>query len=278
VAEVGEGVTSVRKGDAVVGSNPARTCGSCFHCRVGNPFMCAQLISRGYTIDGAFAELIGVEERRVWKLPPGLSLREAALCEPLAGAVHALTERVSIHAGATVLISGPGPVGLLCLALVKLQGATAFLCGTSKDERRLAFGKELGADAILNVDENPVETIIPQTPRGGVDVTVEAAGVGASLANCLRAVRKGGTVVQAGIYGSEFQADLAQVVMKELNFVGSYGYLWSSWDKSLSLLAENKIPARKFLAEDLPLDQWERGFSQMQAGEVIKVLLRPNEA
>lgn len=278
VAEVGEGVTSVQKGDAVVGSNPARTCLSCFHCRVGNPFMCANLISRGYTIDGAFTELIRVEERSVWKLPAGLSLREAALCEPLAGAARAMTERVSIHAGDVVLISGPGPVGLLCLALVKLQGATAFLCGTSKDERRLAFGKELGADVVMNVDESPAETIIPQTPRGGVDVAVEAAGVGASLSSCLKAVRKGGAVVQIGIYGSDVQSDLAQIVMKELNFVGSYGYLWSSWDRSLRLLAEKKIPARKFLAEDLPLDQWERGFSQMQAGEAIKILLRPNEA
>ena len=108
VAEIGEGVTRVKKGDAVVVSNPARTCGSCFHCRVGNPFMCDQLVSRGYTVDGGFAELIAVEEPSVWRIPSGLSLRDAVLCEPLAGVLHAMTERVSLHSGDTVLISGPG--------------------------------------------------------------------------------------------------------------------------------------------------------------------------
>jgi L-iditol 2-dehydrogenase len=240
--------------------------------------MCAALVSRGYTIDGAFAEFINVEERSVWRLPPELALREAALCEPLAGAVHALTERVVVHAGDTVLISGPGPVGLLCVILAKLHGATVFLCGTARDERRLALGKELGADCTLNVDAETVDRLLESTPRAGVDVAVEAAGVGPSLANCLKAVRKGGAVVQAGIFGQDVQADLAQVVMKELCYSGSYGYLWSSWDKSLRLLAAKCVPAPKLISEELPLAEWERGFALMASGEAVKVLLRPNAA
>ncbi len=276
VARVAEGVTTVVEGDAVVGSNPARTCGGCFQCRVGNPFMCDRLISRGYTIDGGFAEYVQVEAGSVWRLPKGLSPRDAALCEPLAGAVHALTERTSVHPGETVLVSGPGPVGQLCLLLAKLQGATVLLCGTSKDAARLAFGKQLGADALLNVEEQGLDEVVRQMPRGGVDVAVEAAGVGASLANCLKAVRKGGTVVQVGIYGAQVQADLVLVVMKELKFMGSYGYLWSSWETSLNLLAAGRVPASSFVSNELPISQWEQGFSAMESCQAIKVLLRPN--
>ena len=90
VVQVGSRVKTFKPGDRVVGSNPARTCGMCYHCRAGNPFMCSSRVSAGYMIDGAFAEYFCIAAERCHALPAQVTFRQAALGEPLAVAVRAV--------------------------------------------------------------------------------------------------------------------------------------------------------------------------------------------
>ncbi len=276
IADVGANIKGLRKRDRVVAGNPASTCGACYHCRGGNALMCKQRISMGYMINGAFAKYVAVGKENIHRIPDEVSLEEAALCEPLSVAVRAMTERFSIHAGDRVLVSGVGPVGLLCMAVAKAEGATTILCGVDNDEQRLACGRSMGADLTVNVEKENVEAIVKdQTDGRGVDVAVECAGAAASLATCFKTVRKEGTVIQVGIYSRPFQVDFDQIVMNELQVYGVYGFVWSSWGKSLVLLRDKKVDVRPAITHKLPLSQWKEGFENIRNGSGIKVLLQP---
>ncbi len=276
IADVGANIKGLRKGDRVVAGNPASTCGACYHCRDGNALMCKQRISMGYMINGAFAKYVAVGKENIHRIPDEVSLEEAALCEPLSVAVRAMTERFSIHAGDRVLVSGVGPVGLLCMAVAKAEGATTILCGVDNDEQRFACGRSMGADLTVNVEKENVEAIVKdQTDGRGVDVAVECAGAAASLETCFQTVRKEGTVIQVGIYSKPFQVDFDQIVMNELQVYGVYGFVWSSWGKSLVLLRDKKVDVRPVITHKLPLSQWKEGFENIRNGSGIKVLLQP---
>src|SRR2546426_5682593 len=160
VIEIGQGIRNYKPGDRVVASNPAQTCGICYYCRAGNPFMCGKKISAGFMIDGAFAEYLCIREERCHHLPDNVSFRQAVLGEPLSVAVHAVMERTTLHSGDLVLVSGPGCVGILVTLIAKLEGATVIVAGTAKDHRRLVCAKEMGADVVVDISrEDPLEVV-----------------------------------------------------------------------------------------------------------------------
>lgn len=276
VADVGERISDLKIGDRVVAGNPAQTCGVCRHCRVGNPFMCRQRISLGFMIDGAFRRFVPVQRHAVHRIPPDVSMEEAALCEPMAAAVRALTERTTVNAGDRVLVSGAGPIGLLCAAVARAQGAVVIVCGLDADQRRLACAKELGIDAVVNLDRDDLkQTVSTLTDGEGVDIAVECAGAPNSLGVCLDHVRKGGTLVQVGIYSGPFTVDFSRIVMNELQVIGVYGHVWGTWEKTLLLMQDKKVDVRPLITHKLPITQWNQGLDAIHRGEAIKVLLEP---
>jgi L-iditol 2-dehydrogenase len=276
IAAIGGKITDLQVGERVVAGNPAKTCGNCLHCRAGNPFMCKNRISMGFMINGAFARFACVQRHAVHRIPEGVSMEEAALCEPLAAAVRALTERISVNAGDRILISGAGPIGLLAAAVARAQGAFVILCGIEVDRVRLACATKCGADVVVNIDrENLTEVVARHTDGKGVDISVECAGAPASLSVCFEHLRKGGTLVQVGIYSSPFQVDFSKIVMNELNVVGVYGHVWSTWERSLLLMRDKRINIRPVITHILPISRYQEGLDAIARGEAIKVLLQP---
>jgi L-iditol 2-dehydrogenase len=276
VIEAGGEVRGFQPGDRVVGSNPAVTCGACYHCRAGNDFMCPERVSAGYHIDGAFADFLCIDARRCHPLPDHVSFRQAALGEPLAVAVHAVIERTTVHSGDLVLVSGPGCIGLLTMQVAKLEGARVIVSGLGKDQRRLECARQLGADAVVNVDRENLLEIVRELSQGrGADVVYECAGSAASLAVCWEAVRKEGTLVPLGIYSGPIQTDFNKITMKELRVIGSYGYVWTSWRRCVQLLGEGKVRTAELVSHEFSLDQFEDAFAVAQNGAAIKVILVP---
>lgn len=276
VAGVGDLVSNFRPGDRVVASNPAKTCGACYHCRAGNPFMCNDRVSVGYMIDGAFAEYVCIADVRCHHLPDNVSFRQAALGEPLTAAVHGLIERTVVLPGDVVLVSGPGCVGILAMVIAKLQGAKTIVLGVTKDSRRLALAKELGADLVVDAAKENVADIVREYSAGaGVDLVCECAGAPASLDTCLQIVRKEGTLLQLGIYSRPFEVDFNKIVMKELKVVGSFGYVWTSWRRSLQLLQDGKIKVDQMISHELPLRDFAEAFRLTRDGTATKVVLNP---
>jgi L-iditol 2-dehydrogenase len=276
IVEVGSRVRGFTSGDRVVASNPARTCGACYHCIAGNPFMCPDRVSAGYMIDGAFADFLCIDAKRCHHLPDHVGFRDASLGEPLSVAVHAAIERTTVHSGDVVLVSGPGCIGLLTMQIAKLEGARVVLAGLARDRRRLDCGRALGADAVVSADQDDVVEAVRELSGGrGADLVYECAGHAGSLATCWNAVRKEGTLVPLGVYPGEITTAFNNIMMKELRVIGSYGYVWSSWQRSVRLLADKQVNTEALISHELPLEAFADAFRATQDGSAIKVVLNP---
>jgi hypothetical protein len=224
--------------------------------------MCSERISAGYHIDGAFAEYLCISADRCHRLPDHVGFRQAALGEPLSVAVHAVIERTTVHSGDVAVVSGPGCVGLLTMQIAKMEGARVIIAGLDKDERRLACARQLGADAVVNVErENLLDIVQAHTHGRGADIVYECSGSAASLGACWEVVKKEGTLVPLGIYPGLIQTDFNKVTMKELRVIGSY--------VRLDLVAPERSVARRWQGQDRGAD-----LARVSAGKVRRGIPR----
>jgi len=279
IAALGDGVKGLALGDRVTSETFAQFCGRCFFCKQGKPNLCAERRSIGTHLNGFFAQYLTIRASAVHRLPGNVSFEAGALSEPLACCVHGILERTPVGAGDWVLISGPGTIGLLSLQLVKADGGKAIVLGMDKDEGRLALARELGADEVINVQRQDASALVEERTEGlGADMAIECAGAAASFNQCLRLLRKGGRISQAGLFGRAVEVDLELVAMKELEVFGFFSHVPSAWDRGLKLMAEGKVLTEPLVSHRLPLSEWRRGFSLMEKGEGLKILLLPAEA
>ena len=139
VVEKGREVQHIRNGDtfSVLGA-VAVTCGECRYCRSGEFMFCKNRRGMGHGVNGAFTRFAAARPDQLYAVPEGVPLREAALVEPLAAAVHAVADIARFKLGDIALVSGPGPIGLLVLKLLATQGIQTIVAGTSPDGFRLA--------------------------------------------------------------------------------------------------------------------------------------------
>ncbi|HSJ56437.1 MAG TPA: zinc-binding dehydrogenase, partial [Anaerolineae bacterium] len=245
IVELGAGVEGLQLGDRVTCETTAWSCGWCLPCRLGHTNMCASRKVVGYAVDGCFARYCVVNQRQVHLLPENVDFLAGALTEPLACCVHAVLELTTISAGDVVFLTGPGPIGLLCLQLVKAAGGYAVMCGTSQDEERLALARQFGADRVVNVEtENTLELIGRLTASQGADVFVECAGAPAAARLGLEVTRRGGQYTQVGLFPGPFELKFDLIAYKELRVTGSLGQRWTSWQRALALMAQGQVDTR----------------------------------
>jgi len=275
VVEIGKDVKKINVGDRVTSETFKYTCGTCYFCQKGQISLCPDRLSMGVHVDGAFTKYLIQREESIHILPDNIEFDAATLCEPLATAIHSIYERVGILPGDTVLISGPGPIGLLCLQAVKNLNARVVLCGVTKDENRLALGKELGADFILNVEKDSLDLIKDLTVSLGVDAAIECAGVKASLDQCINLVRKGGQVVEVGLFGKNVEVNVDQTIIKELNIKPSFTYCHETWERAIKLIREEKIKTAPLVSGKFLLKDWEKAFEAVKENKGFKYLLLP---
>jgi L-iditol 2-dehydrogenase len=276
IAEVGPGVSGWKLGDRVTTETYFHTCGRCVHCLTGAPNLCPERRSIGTHVDGGFARRLLVPAHRLHRVPEGLDLRAAAMSEPLACCIHGLIDLAQIRPGDTVVVSGPGPIGLLCLQVARAAGARTVLCGVDGDELRLEIGREVGASHAVNVQSQSLTGLLDELTDGrGPEVVVEAAGAAASLRQCLEVVRRGGTVVQVGLYGRPVEVDINLVPMKQLKLVGTFAHVPWAWDRALELMAAGRVLTAPLVSDVVPIDAWEAKFESLRQKRDCKVLLTP---
>lgn len=276
IVELGAGVDRLSVGDRVTCETTAWSCGQCLHCRLGQTNMCANRKVVGYAVDGCFARYCVVNERQVHLLPDNVDFVAGALTEPLACCVHAVLELSLITASDKVVITGPGPVGLLCLQLVKAAGGFAVMCGTSQDAERLALARQFGADLTIDVQaENALGIISRLTDAQGADVFLECAGAPAAARLGLEATRRGGQYTQIGLFPSSFELKFDLIAYKELRVTGSLGQRWMSWQRALALMAQGQVDTRSLVSHFLPLAEWREAFRLFEEKQGLKILLEP---
>lgn len=278
VAEVGKDVTDFKVGDRIVTLTAIETCEECEWCRQGLRMLCPQRKSVGSGIDGGFAEYVILPARHAFRLPEGVSLKTAALCEPLACVVRSVCERTTVHAGDYVLVSGAGVMAQLTAQVAHANGGVVIMTGLASDAERFAMAKRLGGvKETVRVDEDgALEKILALTGGMGPHVAYECAGVASSADFCLRALRKTGTYAQVAIPGKPIPMDMDMALYKEIVLTNSYASERTSWLTALSLLENHLINIDPLASTTLPLEQWEEGFRQTIAKTGFKVLLMPD--
>ena len=259
---------------AVLGAT-AVTDPACPFVRAGDFILSPTRRGMGHGVNGAFARYAVARPDQLFRLDDALPTEEGALVEPLAAAVHAVAERGEVRPGDVVLVSGPGPIGLLCLMVLVQLGVKTLVAGTAADARRLALARELGAARSIDVErENLAEIVRAEAGPHGVDVAFEVSGAAASAAACLHALRPHGTYVQVGHFGRDIVVPFDRIGFKELRVSGSVGYTEATWTRTLKLLGQGLRPSR-IVTHRLPLVEWRVAFDLFERKEAAKVLLHP---
>jgi L-iditol 2-dehydrogenase len=276
VAELGDGTVGWNIGDRVVSELGFEVCGRCYNCLQGFPNLCDRRKSIGYWYNGAFARYVIVPAEGVHPLPDNIGFEEGALTEPLACVVHGVLELTPFAAGDTVLISGPGPIGLMTLQVARAQGAITIVSGVSADKNRSTVARELGADHLVDVDrEDVVERVKELTGGCGADVVFECSGNERAVDSGFSAIRKRGRYTQLGLFGRPISIDFEKVLSKELEVTGSFGQRRSAWQRALALTAQRKVSLGPLVSDVLPLSEWKRAFELFEKKQGLKVVLTP---
>lgn len=279
VAELGRGVTGITPGQPVVSEVVFETCGQCRACKTGYYNLCQTRRGLGWAADGAFAPYTLVEAKNIHPIPENLSFEEAALSEPLAVCAYAVCELTGVTAGDVVLVSGPGPIGLLTAQCAMAEGGLVVVTGTSADAERLEVASALGVHAVFDAEAADVVGLMRQLGGGlGADVVFECSGAAAAAGTGLEAVRKGGKYMQVGLFGRPVELDLDQVALKELNVLGIFSSNWRGWNRGLRLAAQGRVKLGPLVSHVLPLAEWERAFEIAERKQGLKVVLIPDHA
>ena len=179
------------------------------------------------------------------------------MSEPFAAAIHAVTELTSTRIGDVVLISGPGPIGLLCLKLLVAEGLKTIVVGVDGDDLRLETARRIGAADVINLKERSVSDAVQQHTDGrGFDVAFECAGHPDSVRGCIEALRP------LGKY-------------KQLTVQGSICYTAKTWDRMMKILAHGRIRLNDLVSTKVPISEWRKAFDLCMQKQAIKVLMYP---
>lgn len=279
VVEVGSEVAGYEVGDRVVAEPHTHACGKCELCRTGNIQLCAAKRSPGWGINGAFARYLTMPEHLLHRIPDSMSYEEAALVEPTANVVQDVLERGRVEPDDFVVVSGPGPIGLLSVMAAKAAGARAVaLIGTEADEKvRLPLGREVGADhTIVAGCQDVVEAVKDLTAGRGADLVVEASGAPSAIAATVHMVRRLGRITAIGMSGRDtvpFPWDAA--VWKVCTVIFNLSTSFTSWERAIGLIASKRIDAARLITHVAPLEDWERVFGKVENMQAVKALLIP---
>ncbi len=289
VEAIGPGVTGYAPGDRVI-AGAITPCGVCRACLSGTLSQCGhggtgyEAIGGwrfGNTIHGCQAEYVLVPnaQANLAKIPAGLTDEDVLLCPDIMSTGFAAAEKGNVKLGDAVVVFAQGPIGLCATAGARLAGASLVI-GVDSNPRRLDFAKKMGADVVLNHQEQDVVAEIKRLTGGGVDVAIEALGQQSTFENALRSVRPGGTVSSLGVYSGHLTVPLDAFAAG----LGDHTIVTSlcpggkeRMRRLMSIVAAKRFPFRELVTHPFKLDDIEGAydlFSHQRDG-VMKVAIRP---
>jgi (R,R)-butanediol dehydrogenase/meso-butanediol dehydrogenase/diacetyl reductase len=255
IVALGDDVEGWTIGEEVVGG-PSPRCGVCEYCLAGRPSLCLERGKVGAgdkEWQGAFARFKAENADELLRVPDGLSLRHAALVEPMAVALHGITRAGGARPGARYLVTGGGPIGFLSVAALKAAGVDDIVVSEPHEGRRELCAR-LGARVV-----DPSELRVPAMPHDLVDepfdVVLECSGRREAMEAGLAQLKRAGTLVMvgAGIHRPRF--DNNRILLNELTITGAFVYDADGFPRALELLASGRVPLDVLVeADDVPLD------------------------
>ncbi len=266
VAEVGEGVTEFRPGDRVT-VDPNWGCGKCEFCKDGKKSFCQN--SRG--VVKGMAEYINSPVENVYHIPDHLSLRDAALAEPLACCLRG-ADLLGVRHGDRVALVGLGAIGTIMIQLIKAAGAGEIIV-VEYDQTKEALAKELGANVfICSKDEAQVAEY---AEKHNVDKVIECVGNTGAQLSALSIAGRGATVVMFGVADSAKTTPISlyDAFVKELTIKTSYVNPYTT-SRAVRVLASGMLDTSKIIYRELTMEEAAEEFMDPQLSRFGKLLVK----
>jgi L-iditol 2-dehydrogenase len=262
-------------------------CGQCKRCREGMYTSCHNYglnygnvdkghRANGFTTDGGYCEYQVNNINTLVKLSDDMSDEEGTLVVTAGTAMYGLTELGGLLAGESVVVTGPGPIGLLAVGVAKALGANPVILTGTRDNR-LRIGKELGADYVVNVkNENAVEAVKKLNGGKGVDYVVECSGARNSLNEAAYMVNRGGKVCLAAYPHEEVPVDVAHLVRNNIYLYGIRGEGKSATHRAEAFMRQKRFDARKIHTHTFALDDLPTAlrYARERIDDAIKVVVK----
>lgn len=270
VTEVGAKVTDFRPGDRVT-VDPNWSCGHCWYCQNGKSHLCSQ--SRG--VVKGMAEFVCPPQENVYRLPDGLSLRDAALTEPLACCLHGV-DQLDVQLGETVAIVGFGAIGQLMLQLLH-QSAAANIIVIEPIEASRRLAMEMGATWVINPDTEDVATELKKIGIPSIEKVIECAGLAVTAQTAVNIAGRGATVVLFGVSDPESMVPMPQydLFWKELTIKTSYINPHTT-GRAIELLHRGAVDPDRAIRKVIDLEDAPEEIANRRFSRQGKVLVRIN--
>lgn len=271
VIEIGANVDAALVGARVVSETYFSTCMRCEWCRDGRVNLCPERRSIGSFVDGAFAPRVISPAQNLHRVPDWLEDAAASLAEPLACVCHCLLHPPKVTIGDVVLVTGPGPIGLLAAQVARALGGSVVVSGLQSDVARLEAAKELGFET--ETSREALTSRFEETR--GADVVIECSGSEGGATTCLDNVRRAGRYVQVGVFGKPVEVPLDRVFETEAILTSGFASTPRSWRRAMRLVRERAVTLPPLVSEVVPLADWELAFAKLRAGQGVKIVFDP---
>jgi threonine 3-dehydrogenase len=270
VAEVGKLVTDVQVGDRVTAEGHI-VCGRCHMCRTGNGHICPQTRIIGVDRDGCFAEYIAMPATNVWHLDDSIPYAIGGIHDPMGNAFHTALEGTEIP-GATVLVTGCGPIGIFAVGICVAAGASRVIA-SDVNPRRLELATRMGAHDAVHPSQVE-ETVRRATDGLGVDVVLEMSGVPSAIHQAFKEVRLGGRVQMLGIPSRPMELNLAtEIIFKGITIYGVIGRrMYETWIQMSQFLRSGRFDPTPVITHRFPLEGFEDAMRVIKSGDAGKVV------
>jgi L-iditol 2-dehydrogenase len=291
VVALGPGVDEYKIGQRITVEIHAG-CGQCKRCREGMYTSCHNYglnygdvdkghRANGFTTDGGFCEYQVNNINTLVAIPDAMSDEEATLVVTAGTAMYGLTELGGLVAGESVVVTGPGPIGLLGVAVAKAMGAQPVILTGTRDNR-LEIGRQLGADHVVNIRKQPdVVDAIKQLNGGkGVDYVLECSGAPNAVNEAIRMVNRGGKICLAAFPHEETPVDVANIVRNNIYLYGIRGEGKSATHRAEAFMTQKRFDATKIHTHTFPLEDLPTAirYAKDRVEDAIKVVVKARGA
>lgn len=289
VAALGPGVDEYKIGERVTVEIHAG-CGQCRRCRQGMYTSCHNYglnygsvdkghRANGFTTDGGFSEYAVNHINTLSRVPDDMSDEEATLVVTAGTSMYGLTELGGLVAGESVVVTGPGPIGLLAVAVAKALGASPVILSGTRDAR-LAIGTKLGADRVVNVRNEDLVSVVKQMTGRGADYVVECAGTDTAINEAAKMVNRGGKICLAAFPHEPVLADIGALVKNNIYVYGIRGEGKSATHRAMALMAAKRFDATLIHTHTFPLADLPMAlhYARNRIDDAIKVVVKTRGA
>ena len=288
VAGLGPGVDEFEVGERVAVEVHAG-CGRCERCREGMYTACLNYgmnygdhdkghRANGFTTDGGFAEYAVNHINTLVHVPGGMSDEEATLIVTAGTAMYGLDVMGGLIAGQALVVTGPGPIGLMGVGVAKALGAQpVILTGTRADLRRLELGRKLGADHVVNVHaEDAVAAVRRITEGKGCHYVLECSGAPNAVNEAARMLNRGGRICLAAFPQQPALVDVAYLVSNNIYLFGIRGEGKSATHRAAALMQQRRFDASLIHTHTFPLDEVPTAirYARERVDDAIKVVVK----